>query len=89
VEIFVSLMLLFFGVIAFSLWLSNHRAELVKAGKAAYFVKVAASGKGSVYHSMSCRKCIAWHETTEEEARRRGYPPCATCGGRGQFRILS
>lgn len=80
--------LLLCGIAVYPLWQSSQRNELVKQGKAAYFVKVAASGKGGVYHSMSCRKCIAWQEMTLEEARRRGYPPCATCGGRGAFRVI-
>jgi hypothetical protein len=67
---------------------AEHEARLVAEGKAAYFVKVAASGKGSVYHSMNCNKCIAWQLLTKEEARTKGYAPCATCGGRGQFRML-
>ena len=76
-------------VVVFNIWLSLHRSKLVKEGKADYFVKVAASGKGSVYHKLSCGKCTSWHELTVTEAQQRGYPPCATCGGYGKFKILS
>ena len=87
-EVVLFILFILVGLIIYGILRSSQRAELVKEGKADYFVKVAASGKGSVYHGMNCRKCIAWHEMTSSEAMRRGYPPCATCGGRGQFRLL-
>ena len=87
-EIIVLLFLVLGGLIVYGMSLSSHRANLVKEGKAAYFVKVAASGKGGVYHGMGCGKCIAWQEMTVSDAQRRGYPPCATCGGRGKFKLL-
>jgi hypothetical protein len=61
--------------------------ELVKDGKATYFVKISATGR--VYHSLSCGKCRTGYKLTEKEAREKGYSPCATCGGAGKFEILS
>jgi len=83
---FIILFIIFWGV--YRVLRTVYRANLVKNGKADYFVKVAASGKGSVYHKMSCGKCTSWYEMAEKEAQRRGYPPCATCGGYGTFKLI-
>jgi formylmethanofuran dehydrogenase subunit E len=64
------------------------RAELVAKGKAAYFVKIAPSGKGSVYHNLSCGRCDSYLYITETQAINKGYYSCSVCGGEGTFMEL-
>lgn len=81
--------LVFLGLIIVVIRFQQHREKLIKDGKAAYFVKIAASGKGSVYHKLSCGRCLAYYEITETEARNRGYAPCSVCGGKATFRMIT
>ena len=71
-------------VIAILYW----RDKQIEEGKAAYFVKIAASGKGGVYHSPSCGKCRSNVLITENQAQNQGYAPCSVCGGNGEFRKI-
>lgn len=64
------------------------RERLVQEGKAAYFVRIAASGKGQVYHSYKCGTNVACIGLAIDDARSKGYRPCATCGGRGTIKML-
>ncbi len=80
-------MLVVFGIFVFAVTgVRKHQEEMVKQGKAVFYVKVAATGR--VYHSLNCGKCRTGHKLTENEARGKGYSPCATCGGRGTYHPL-
>jgi len=64
------------------------RARLVREGKATYFVRIAASGKGKVYHSFRCGTNTVCRTLPLAEAQLKGYRACATCGGSGTIRLL-
>lgn len=80
----------FFAVVIAIIGMCNdaRRERLVREGKAAYFVKVAASGKGQVYHSLQCGSRAECIRLTIDAARDGLYRPCAKCGGRGTIRLL-
>jgi hypothetical protein len=81
-------------IVAFIIWLPiafyihMRNAKLIREGKAAYFVKVAPSGKGNVYHNPSCGRCRSNLLIRIDTAENEGYLPCSICGGRGMFRRL-
>ena len=82
------LVAVFVGVIA-----SNRRRaweqKMIAEGKGAYYVKVAASNRGSVYHDPSCSRCRSTTVMTPGEAREAGYLPCSVCGGSPKFYLES
>lgn len=63
----------------------KYEEDCIREGKGAYFVKVASSGKGKVFHSPSCNKCRNESLITIQSAREQGYNPCSTCGGSGIY----
>lgn len=81
---------IFLAVVIVIIGVSNdaRRARLVREGKATYFVAIAASGKGQVYHSLTCRTSTPCVMLKLDEAQRKLYRPCRTCGGRGTIRLL-
>jgi hypothetical protein len=81
--LFVSLIIVVIGVTN-----DARRAKLVREGKATYFVGIAASGKGQVYHSFRCGTNTLCVVLPLAEAQAKGYRACATCGGRGTIRLL-
>lgn len=87
---FVAGFCIFLAIVIVIIGVSNdaRRARLVRDGKATYFVAIAASGKGQVYHSLTCRTSTACVMVTLEEAQRKLYRPCRTCGGRGAIKLL-
>ncbi|MEI7796438.1 MAG: hypothetical protein WCI06_07350 [Methylococcaceae bacterium] len=64
---------------------NKKRERLIQEGKGDYFVKIAASGKGGVYHKPSCGKCRSNNLISQTQARNQGYVPCSICGGQGVF----
>lgn len=73
-------------VIVVSVITNARHKKLIQEGKGDYFVKIAASGKGGVYHKPSCGKCRSNYSIPETQARNQGYVPCSVCGGHGVFR---
>ena len=63
--------------------------EMVAEGKAGYYVKVAASGRGTVYHHPSCGRCRSKRLKRIEGAEAAAYLPCSVCGGSPQFYLNS
>lgn len=63
--------------------------RLIESGKADYFVKVAASGKGSTYHALACNRSRGAVMLTLAEAQAKHYAPCASCGGKPSIRLKS
>lgn len=86
----VGLVCLFLSLIIVLIGVTNdaRRARLVREGKAAYFVRISASGKGQVYHSFNCGTNTVCVALPLADARSKGYRACATCGGRGTIRLL-
>jgi uncharacterized protein YxeA len=76
-------LLLIIIILAFiiSLLIKANEKRKVEMGKGNYFVVVAPSGRGTVYHSKNCRRVRAYVAIPEREALRKGYHPCASCGG--------
>lgn len=64
-------------------------AEMIAAGKAGMFVKIAASGRSTVYHNPHCGKCRSRTRLAIDTALARGYVPCSNCGGQPEFLLLS
>lgn len=86
--IFICVVLIVF-MLVLGLWNDARRTQLVHEGKATYFVRIAASGKGQVYHSYyRCASKVACVPVTLSAARERGYRPCATCRGEAAIRLL-
>ncbi len=80
------MLVVFVVFIFFAIGIRKHQEEMVRQGKAVFYVKVSATGR--VYHSLACGKCRTGYKLTEQEARGQGYSPCATCGGRGTYNPL-
>ena len=60
-------------------------AKMIRSGKASYYVKIAASGNGGVYHHPSCGKCRSLSRITTKKAIEQGYVACSVCGGSSMF----
>ncbi len=74
IEILLVLLLIFILFVLYLFWRDAHTKKLIQEGKAAYFVKIAMSGNGSVYHGLTCGKCVGGTVITETEAISAGYP---------------
>lgn len=86
-EVGVVLVILFVIVIAIVGGISNARdASAIASGKSDYFVKIAASGKGSTYHALSCNRSRGAVMIPLADARAKGYAPCSSCGGKASVR---
>jgi len=72
-------------VIIKTIMVNGWHKKLIQEGKGDYFVKIAASGKGGVYHKPSCGKCRSNNFIPQTQARNQGYVPCSICGGQGVF----
>lgn len=81
------IVILFVIVIVIAAIINSVRQQhLIDSGQAEYVVKVAASGKGTTYHALSCNRCRGGYMLTLEEARSKRYAPCASCGGKATVR---
>lgn len=54
----------------------------VAQGIGDWYVVVAPSGKGTVYHHKSCKRVRAVTAIPLSDAQDMGYHPCSSCGGR-------
>lgn len=59
----------------------------IQSGKADYYVKIAASGKGSTYHALSCNRSRGAVMVTLAYAQAKHYAPCSSCGGKPTVRM--
>lgn len=59
--------------------------EKVSSNIGAYWVKVAESGNGKVFHAENCGRCRSTKLIPIQNAREQGYLPCSTCGGEGTY----
>lgn len=66
-----------------------HNKHLIESGKGDYYVKIAASGKGTVYHALHCNRSRGAYMVTLAEAESKYYAPCSSCGGRPSIRLKS
>lgn len=88
-EIGVALVIVFVIVFAIASAISNaNDKHLIDTGQADYFVKVAASGKGTTYHSLACNRIRGGYMLTLADARSKLYAPCASCGGKPSVRRI-
>jgi hypothetical protein len=86
-EVGVVLVIVVVLVFAIANGISNARdTHAIESGKSDYFVKIAASGKGSTYHALSCNRSRGAVMITLAEARAKGYAPCSSCGGKASVR---
>jgi hypothetical protein len=86
-DVGVALLILVFIVVGVvSVIVKAWNAHLVNSNQADYFVKIAASGKGSTYHALSCNRSRGAVMLTLAAAQARGYAPCASCGGTASVR---
>lgn len=84
-------LLLIIGGMAAIIWagVDSHNRKLVDAGEADYFVKIAASGKGTTYHSLACNRSRGAVIVPLKTAQSERYAPCSSCGGKPTIRRLS
>lgn len=59
---------------------NSHRKKIM-SGNYDYFVKVASSGRGTVMHSLDCKKIRGGKIISIDKAESLGYHDCSSCGG--------
>lgn len=86
-EVGVVLAILIFFIFAILSFIAKMREEhLIETGQAEHIVKIAASGRGTTYHSPSCNRCRGGVILTLAEAQAKYYARCASCGGKPSLR---
>ena len=97
-EAFIVLFVIIFGILPGLIWWywqikikkeQQWIKEMIDAKKGDFYVKIAASGKGGVYHSPSCGKCKSLTYLPLSVAKNQGYVPCSICGGAPFFHLLA
>ena len=61
------------------------KEEALRNGTGSYYVKIAASGRGAVYHHPECGRCRSTSVLEVSDAKALGYVLCGVCGGEPQF----